>query len=530
MYVRDAEPQKGFFNQPKNFVYFVAAGFLPLFLTIGAVVVGAIASLVTPSEISSFFNNVPYFGSPALNLYSSTNLWFRDFVGLKRIGEYFGPYDVIVFGGTASVPMWMALICGVLCIVCSSLYVFAVKKDKMLANRRLLKVGSGTLWLLNNILILGELINITIPDYISSGSPEYLAKMILDIFCVATLFLLIWVYYAWRHINWRIVRYIVKKLLFALVAYFVAIVLVFIIYRIMPGDPTFIFATQRDVDPAVTQALIERWGLNEPLAKQFWFYLRNIFKGDLGYSYLHMKDVNLIIADYVPWSLLLLGTSFVLNSVIGIILGAIVAWRRGSKLDSAFVLTYNVYNAIPLFFVGMIFIAVFGYIAKDQGWLIYFPIFGSYTASSTAVGLMRFLDILWHMFLPLLVLMLYGVLGWSWFMRGNLINVKTEDYIQTAKAKGLNDNQVLFKHGFRNAALPVITSIGMSFGGLIGGAVLVETVFGYKGMGTLIFNAIQNKDYQLLMGTFIIIAGITLLGLLIAEILYGFIDPRIKAE
>ncbi len=518
MYLREGETPKGFFNQPKNYLYFIGVGFLPLLLTIGAVIAGAIASLATPSEISSFFE------LDVLRYFGQTNLRFRDMI------KNFVIKDVIVYGGTASLPVWMALCCAVATIVFSSIYIIVLKKDKMLANRRLLKVASGMFWLLNIILILGELLKISIPDYKTTGNPDYLVKTILEVICVASIGLLFWVYYIWRHINWKIARYIVKKLLFAFVAYFVAIVLVFIIYRVMPGDPTFIFATQRDVDPGVTQALIERWGLNLPLWNQFWIYVGNIFHGDLGYSYLHMKYVNLIIADYVPWSLLLLGTAFVLNSVIGIILGAIVAWRRGSKLDSAFVLTYNVYNAIPLFFVGMIFIAVFGYMAQDRGWLIYFPIFGSYSAKGSAVGLMHVLDVLWHMFLPLLTLMLYGVLGWSWFMRGNLINVKTEDYIQTAKAKGLNDNQVLFKHGFRNASLPVITSIGMSFGGLIGGAVLVETVFGYKGMGTLIFNAILNKDYQLLMGTFIIIAGITLLGLLIAEITYGFVDPRIKTD
>ncbi len=515
MSLREVEVKEGFFRKTKNFPYFIAAGSLPLIFTISAIIIGVIASLATPQNIESYFN--------------TRAILFRGRTFLE-MGRRLIYSPSIVLGGTASIPMWMALGSAIFTLIFTCVFVYTVKKDIMEEHRRLFKVSSGAFWLLNVILILGELIKITIPDFITTGHPTYLAKTILEIISISTIILLIWSYYVWKHINWRIVRYIAKKVFFALVAYYVAITIVFIIYRVMPGDPTFIFATQRDVDPSVTQALIERWGLDEPLWNQYWIYIRNVLSGNLGYSYLHMKYVNVIIADYVPWSLLLLGTAFVLNSVIGIVLGAVVAWRRGSKLDSAFVLTYNVYNAIPLFFVGMIFIAVFGFMARDRGWLIYFPIYGSYSASFTGGGFMKFLDILWHMFLPLVVLMLYGVLGWSWFMRGNLINVKTEDYIQTAKAKGLNDNQVLFKHGFRNAALPVITSIGMSFGGLIGGAVLVETVFAYKGMGTLIFGAIQNKDYQLLMGTFIIIAGITLLGLLIAEVLYGFVDPRIKAE
>jgi len=318
--------------------------------------------------------------------------------------------------------------------------------------------------------------------------------------------------------------YLIKKIIFAFVAYFVAATVVFFIYHVMPGNPANIFATDPRVPPAIRDALLERWGLHEPLWKQYFLFLRNLLSGDLGFSFLHKKDVGQVIAERLPWTLLLLGTSFVLNGVIGILLGSVIAWRRGSKTDTAFVLTYNVYNAIPLFFTGMIFIALFGYRARINGW-------GSKTPGIESQGLlMTILDILWHLAMPLTVLVIYGILGWSWFMRGNLINVKTEDYIQTAKAKGLSDNQVLFRHGFRNAVLPVITSIGMSIGGLIGGSVLVETVFSYPGTGRLLYEAILYKDYPLLQGSFIIIAGLTLLGLLISEIMYGFIDPRIRTS
>jgi len=325
--------------------------------------------------------------------------------------------------------------------------------------------------------------------------------------------------------------YIAKKLFFAFIAFFVAITIVFFLYHVIPGNPANIFATDRTVNPEQREALIERWGLNEPLWKQYGIFLRNLFQGDLGTSYLHKMPVADVIGMSLPWTLLLLGTSFILNAVIGIFLGAFVAWRRGSKLDTGFVLTYNFYNAIPLFFVGMLFIAIFSFYARKWGWLFYFPAYGAQTAGSSEWGFFPHLvDILWHLVLPLTVLTIAGILGWSWFMRGNLINILTEDYINTARAKGLNENQVLYKHAFRNAILPVVTNIGMSIGGLIGGAVLIETVFSYPGTGRMLYEALIRHDYPLVQGAFIIISGLTLLGLLIAEIVYGFIDPRIRTE
>ncbi len=325
--------------------------------------------------------------------------------------------------------------------------------------------------------------------------------------------------------------YILKKLVYAVITFFIALVLVFFLYHILPGNPANIFAKDPRVPPEVRDALLERWGLNEPLWKQFFLFIGNLFRGDLGFSFLHKREVISLIAERLPWTLLLLGLSFILNALIGIPLGALIAWRRGSKVDTSFVLAYNVYNALPLFFTGMIFILIFGYTANIRGWPIWFPFIGHKTPGIESQGsMMVLIDILWHLVLPLAVLLIYGILGWAWFMRGNLINVKTEDYIQTAKAKGLNDNQVLFKHGFRNALLPVVTSIGMSIGGLIGGAILVETVFSYPGTGLLLYEAILYKDYPLLQGAFIIIAVLKLIVIVIAEILYGFIDPRIKTR
>ncbi|MHA2100403.1 MAG: ABC transporter permease, partial [Candidatus Kariarchaeaceae archaeon] len=278
--------------------------------------------------------------------------------------------------------------------------------------------------------------------------------------------------------------------------------------------------------------IYEDWGLNDPIHVQYYLFLKNLLRGDLGYSFLHRKPVGEIIWETLPWTLLLLGTSFIISSIVGILLGAFIAWRRASKIDTSFVIMYNVYNAFPLFFVGMLFVGIFGFQAKRDNWGFSFPLYGAQDPIIQARGSdwEKFVDILHHMALPLTVLVLFGVFGWSWFVRGNLIPILSEDYILTAKAKGLTDTQVLYRHGLRNAMLPVVTAIGLDFGILMGGNVLIETVFSYPGTGHLLFQSLLRKDYPVVQGAFIIIAGLTLLGLLISEILYAILDPRIRTE
>ena len=325
-------------------------------------------------------------------------------------------------------------------------------------------------------------------------------------------------------------RYIGKKLLFAGLAYFVAITLVFILYHIIPGDPTDIFANDPRVPLDVRDGLITRWGLDRPLIEQYFIYLGNLLQGDFGYSFIHQQPVTNIILEALPWTLLLLGISTIISTITGVALGAYVAWRRASKLDTAFVSTSLFINAIPIFFLGMLFLALFGYHTRSLGIPFWFPTHGAQTPGIEQFGDPIFiaLDILWHMALPLTVMVLNGILSWGWFMRGNTIGVLTEDYIQTAIAKGLSEKEVLYRHAVRNATIPVVTNIGMSFGGIVGGAVLIETVFSYPGTGLLLYNALIGHDYPLIQAGFIIIAGLTLLGLVVAEILYGFLDPRIR--
>lgn len=392
--------------------------------------------------------------------------------------------------------------------------------------------------------------------------------------------------------------YIGKRLIFAAFALLVALTFVFVLYRAIAGDPVSLYAPtgRQGITEEQRQVIIKNFGLDKSVLEQYILYLQNLIQGDLGHSLKYRRPVSDVIFERLPWTLFLIGTSTVISTTLGVLIGAYSGWRRASKLDTAFVSTSLVINAIPIFFVGMVFIALFGFQAHPTkgdwkipipvfsllfiliilyslnkrrkgkpiqemliaerktvmmyGFLIgvtliltilivlftdgyihlWFPISGGKTPGIEQKGsLITFTqDILFHAFLPLVTLILFGILGYGWFMRGNVIGVLTEDYIQTAISKGLNDNQVLYGHCMRNSILPVVTDIGLNFGSIVGGSILIETLFGYPGTGLLIYNALLSRDYTLVQGTFIIITALTLFGLLIAEILYGIIDPRVK--
>ncbi|MCE7735403.1 MAG: ABC transporter permease [Candidatus Heimdallarchaeota archaeon] len=330
----------------------------------------------------------------------------------------------------------------------------------------------------------------------------------------------------------KLTRYIFKKIFDAFITFFIATTLVFYLYHMLPGSAANIFAQDPRLSAETRAALISDWGLDQPIGTQYILFLKNLLKGDLGFSFLHRRPVSEIIGESLPWTLLLLGSSFILSYIFGILLGAFIAWRRGSKTDTTFVLTYNVYNAFPLFFVGMLFVGIFGYKAKVDNWGFSFPLNGAEDPiiSATGTDWEIFVDVIRHLTLPLTVLVLSGTLGLAWFVRGNMINILSEDYIQTAHAKGLSNTKVLYRHGLRNALLPIVTSMGLDFGAIVGGSVLIETVFSYPGTGFLLFESLLRKDWPVVQGAFIIIAGLTLLGLLISEILYAILDPRIRTE
>jgi peptide/nickel transport system permease protein len=265
-----------------------------------------------------------------------------------------------------------------------------------------------------------------------------------------------------------------------------------------------------------------------------------MFTGNFGVSFLTQRPVMDSIVERLPNTLLLMGTSSMVSILLGIWTGVKVAADPGSRKDVGAVTVALFIYALPVFWLGMMLLLIFGFMLPEWteamwGIRIGFPQFGTISyevwevARTDPMGaLMVVGDVLHHLFLPMITLGIGGYGGYFLYMRNNLIDVMTEDYILTARAKGLDENQVLYKHGLKNAMLPMVTIIAMNFGFLINGATLTETVFTWRGLGRFIFESLLLMDYPVIQTIFMIIAITAILANFVADLLYGVLDPRIK--
>ncbi len=298
----------------------------------------------------------------------------------------------------------------------------------------------------------------------------------------------------------------------------------FFLPRMMPGSP-LVFLAGEDVGfltPEQREQLYSLYGLNEPQWKQFATYVANLARGQLGYSFQRGRPISHMIAERLPWTLLLVGTALVLATLAGAALGAMAAWRRGSALDLGSLGVAMLFESVPSFWLGMIFIAVF---AAGLGWL---PIFGAGTAGAALAGWPLLLDRARHLALPLATLTLITTPGVYLIMRYSMLAVLGEQYIVTARAKGVAERAVLRRHAVRNALLPVATVFMLSLGFIASGATIVETVFSYPGVGRLLYEAVLNRDYPVMQGTFFIITVSVIAANILADLLYPLIDPRVR--
>ncbi|TFF93921.1 ABC transporter permease [Candidatus Thorarchaeota archaeon] len=270
----------------------------------------------------------------------------------------------------------------------------------------------------------------------------------------------------------------------------------------------------------------------------FWRYLVNMFTGRFGVSFVSQAPVIDEIMERLPNTLLLMGTSSIVAIILGIWTGVKVAADPGSRKDVSAVTVALFIYALPVFWLGMMLLMVFSfYLNSATGGLIGFPLKGTIdpylwleikATNDPFGGLIMAADMLRHLVLPMITLGVGGYGGYFLYMRNNLIDVMTEDYILTARAKGLDENQVLYKHGLKNALLPMVTIIAMTFGFLINGATLTETVFNWNGLGRYIFRSLFRLDYPVVQAIFMIIAITAILANFVADLLYGVLDPRIK--
>jgi peptide/nickel transport system permease protein len=307
---------------------------------------------------------------------------------------------------------------------------------------------------------------------------------------------------------------------------FIMLTLNFLLPRLMPGNP-LVFLAGEDVgfmSSAEKEAILEKHGLNDSLLQQYWTYIKNTLTGDFGYSYQQKMPILELLKERIPWTLLLTGLSLVISTILGVMFGAIAAWKRGTKTDVNLLTGFMFLSAMPSFWVGMILVSIF---ASQLGWL---PVFGAETAWANYTGWERVKDIAAHLVLPLVTLVLISVTNTFMVMRYSMLNVLGEDFIMMAKAKGVKDKVIKYKHAMRNALLPVATVFMLSIGFMLGGATVIETVFAYPGVGRLMFESVLSRDYPLIQATFLIITFSVVIANFIADILYPLLDPKVGRD
>jgi len=314
-----------------------------------------------------------------------------------------------------------------------------------------------------------------------------------------------------------------KGVQYALVLLF-AITLNFLLPRMMPGSP-LVFLAGEDVSFLTEEqrgALVSSLGLDRPLWAQYGRYLFQLARGDLGHSFQKARPITEIIGERLPWTLLLVGLSLLTATLVGIAWGALAAWRRGTMLDLGSLGLSMFFESTPSFWLGMIFIALF---AAGLRW---FPIFGAVTPGAVLDGWARVSNVAWHLVLPLATLTLITIPGMFLIMRYSMLTVLGEQYIATARAKGVEERRVLFRHAIRNALLPVATVFMLNVGFIVSGATVIETVFSYPGVGRLLYEAVLNRDYPVMQATFFIITISVIVANILADLLYPLIDPRVR--
>ncbi len=311
------------------------------------------------------------------------------------------------------------------------------------------------------------------------------------------------------------------------IAFLIILALIFLLPRMMPGDPLTAICGEEvlvEMTPELKAELVHRFALDEPLWSQFFVYLTGIMHGDFGYSYYYNAPVLEIILEALPWTLLLVGTSLVLSTVLSIIIGIESGWRRGKVSDKFLLTTTMILNGFPDFFIGIILLLLF---AVYLGCL---PLQGAKTPYSDLSGINSMLDIAQHLVLPLIALTLAQLPGSYLLMRNTMITTLKEAFVRTAKAKGLSEVAVRYKHAGRNALLPIVTTTGVRVGIIFTGALFIEIIFSYPGVGLLSYNALLMRDYPILQGVFFIVAVFVILANFVVDLLYTKIDPRIGVD
>lgn len=304
---------------------------------------------------------------------------------------------------------------------------------------------------------------------------------------------------------------------------FIISICIFGIIKLTPGNPV-----GSNLDPKATaeerQAEMERLGYDKPIPVQYYHWLKRSIHGNFGESYIYKKPVSAVISDFIWNSFILNVIVFILAFLISIPIGIVSAVKQYSKTDSFWTLFSLFGISMPSFFFGLLLIYAF---AVKKQW---FPINGMIDAGSRTTGFARFLEVAHHMVLPAIVLTISSLAGLVRYTRNGMLDVLNQDYIRTARSKGLKDKVVIYRHAFRNALIPLVTLLGFQIPGLFSGAVILESIFGWPGIGRVMVDAINQRDYNLMMALMMFFSILTLIGNLLADVGYALVDPRVKVE
>lgn len=317
-------------------------------------------------------------------------------------------------------------------------------------------------------------------------------------------------------------RFLLRRVLQSGVVLMGLSILMFTLLVYTPGDPVeLLAASDPEIRPEDIKMLRKYYGLDDPPYIRYFKWMRTVVKGDFGYSRTYSVPVIDLMGQRLVNTLWLVGTSFLIAFAAGIAIGIYSALRQYSVADYGVTIFSFIGLAMPNFWQGIVMILIFAV------WIPLFPAGGMITPGVHG-GWPLFLDRLWHLVLPASVLATSGMAAWTRYMRSSMLEVIRQDYVRTARAKGLAEGKVINKHAFRNALLPIITLIALSVPGVLNGAVLTETVFSWPGMGLLLFQAILGHDFNVAMAVLLFLALITVLFNLLADVAYAIVDPRIR--
>ena len=332
--------------------------------------------------------------------------------------------------------------------------------------------------------------------------------------------------------------YLLRRGMFALLTLVVVLVFNFFLFRVLPGDPVKLLFRSPRLTREAQQIISEQFGLDKPLwlnserlqagdwsgafDTQFGAYLTNLFRGNLGVSFVSRQDVGQLLAERVGRTVILIFAGELIAILGGVLFGLIAAWRRGTAADTVVLLVTLFMWALPTFFLGIILLIL------ARGVL---PTGGMITPGLAEEGTAAYwVDVSRHLILPTITLAVGSASGYILLMRNSVADVLAEDYILTAKAKGLSTFRILRDHALPNAMLPMVTAVALTLGYTVGGAIQVETVFSWPGIGRLVYDSVAKQDYPVLQGAFLLLAVSVILANLMADLLYAVIDPRVKVD